>query len=90
MLRNDGISLKEKIVWVHLKFAEKRGLDKTYCPSEVARSIFPNGWREQMDLVRQVADELVASRHLVTLQKGKIIDQKPTEAEGPIRLRKTK
>ena len=89
-MKSDHAKIRVSVIRSHLEFAEERGFGKTYCPSEVARSIFPNGWREQMDLVRQVADELVASGHLVTLQKGKIIDQKLTEAKGPIRLRKTK
>lgn len=72
----------------HLRFAEARGTACTYCPSEVAREIFLESWREQMDNVRQVADNLVESKHLVVLQKGKVISEKATEAKGPIRLRK--
>ncbi|MHA7056075.1 DUF3253 domain-containing protein [Aquimarina sp. M1] len=72
----------------HLKFAKSRETNCTYCPSEVARALFPESWRNQMDNVRQVADDLVESGHLVTLQKGKVISEKATEAKGPIRLRK--
>ncbi|MGB6151833.1 MAG: DUF3253 domain-containing protein [Pricia sp.] len=78
----------EKIINLHLKFAEDRGTDKTYCPSEVARKIYPDDWRPKMDLVRQVADTLVESGKLVVLQNGRKIDDKPSEATGPIRLRK--
>jgi len=90
MPRNDSVLSKKKVAMEHLKYAYERGMEKTYCPSEVARSIFPNEWRKQMDLVRQVADELVASGELVTMQFGEIISQKPSMAKGPIRLRKLK
>jgi len=82
--------MSEKIKELHLKFAAERGLDKTYCPSEVAKEYAPNDWRARMDLVRDVADTLVESGDLVVLQQGKIIGQRPTEAKGPIRLRKGK
>jgi len=65
-----------------------RGFDKTYCPSEVARAYAPEDWRSKMELVRQVADDLVAIGKLIVLQNGKRIDAKPTKAKGPIRLRK--
>lgn len=72
----------------HLKFADKRGLEKTYCPSDVARELFPENWRNKMDLVREVADELVKSGHLLVLQKGVIKMELPSKLTGPIRLRK--
>lgn len=68
------MNVKDRIADIHLKLAENRGLDKTYCPSEVARIYAPDDWRSKMEEVRQVADTLVASGKLVTLQKGKIID----------------
>ncbi|WP_010231595.1 DUF3253 domain-containing protein [Gillisia marina] len=72
----------------HLKFANERASDKTYCPSEVARELFPNEWRDKMDLVRIVADDLVKSGHLLVLQKGEIKLELPSKLVGPIRLRK--
>ena len=80
--------LKDEIQISHLKFAEERGLEKTYCPSEVARELFPNNWRDKMDLIRNVADELVKSGELVVLQKGEIKKELPSKLKGPIRLRK--
>ena len=77
----------KKIESEHLKFAKDRGLGATYCPSEVARSLFPKNWRDYMHNVRAVADDLVKQKLLVTLQKGKIISDLPTKAKGPIRLR---
>lgn len=72
----------------HLKFAEDRGNDKTYCPSEVARELYPSDWRDKMDKVRMVADLLVMENRLEVLQKSIVKDELPSELRGPIRLRK--
>lgn len=70
-----------------LKFAAERGVDKTFCPSEVARLLFPNDWQTEMDKVRNEADDLVLENNIVVLQKGKIMDKLPSKLKGPIRLR---
>lgn len=72
---------------LHLKFAADRESDKTYCPSEVAKVLSPSTWRSHMGQVRRVADMLVKSGQLQTLQNNRVIDEKPSQAKGPIRLR---
>ncbi len=62
----------------------------TFCPSEVARALYPNSWRDKMEAVRTVADALVANGQLEVLQKGEVIREMPTAAKGPIRLRAAK
>lgn len=42
---------------------------KTCCPSEVARKLYPNNWREKMDLVRQCAQFLVEYGYILSLSK---------------------
>jgi hypothetical protein len=79
---------KREIRHLHLKLAEDRGREKTFCPSEVARLFAPTDWQIKMDEVRKLADALVESGNLVVLQKGKVIRQRPSETKGPIRLRK--
>ena len=76
-----------KIEAEHLILANQRGIEATYCPSEIARKMFPENWREQMHNVRLSTDNLVKKEMLVTLQKGKLIEELPSEAKGPIRLR---
>lgn len=78
----------EKIKHAHLQFAEERGFDKSFCPSEIARELFPENWREMMDEVREIGDQLVIEGKLVILQKGIIQEQPSTELKGPIRFRK--
>jgi len=62
--------------------------DSSFCPSEIARIYFDENWRDGMDMVREVADELVRENKLITLQKGVIIQNLPSEAKGPIRLKR--
>ena len=81
--------MKNRIKAHLIKMSDSRGRDKTFCPSEVARELFKEDeWRSQMDLIRSLADELVAEGQLVVMQKNKPIAVKPSEAVGPIRLRK--
>jgi len=72
----------------HLEFADARGAEKTYCPSEVARHLFPKHWRDKMDDVRAVADDLFKKDILIISQFGKDLKTLPTKVKGHIRLRK--
>lgn len=63
----------------------KRDPGKTICPSEVARALYPDNWREKMEEVRVVARELVKEGKIVITQGGQIVD--PEKLKGAIRLR---
>lgn len=66
---------------------DSRRLGASVCPSEVARSIWPQGWRERMGTVRAVARSLARAGRLVVTQGGTVLD--PGAAwRGPIRLHK--
>lgn len=57
------------------------------CPSEVARALWPQGWRARMDAVRAVARALAARGEVRVTQRG--VNLHPSEPwRGPIRLRK--
>ena len=64
---------------VLLDLAHKRGVGKTFCPSEAARAL-SDDWRRLMPEVRRVA----AMLDLQATQKGTPVD--PVTAKGPIRL----
>ncbi len=70
-----------------LKFALERGLEKTFCPSEIARKLFPKNWQDKMEEIRNIADNLVLENKLLVMQKGEIKDKLPSKLKGPIRLR---
>ena len=70
-----------------LSLADQRGNDKTFCPSEVARIVAPENWRELMDTVRDVATTLIDEGKLVCKQRGEVVEIR--EAIGPIRLQQS-
>ena len=56
----------------------------TLCPSEVARSVDPEGWPALMEPVRRAGRRLAAEGRVVFRQRGLIVD--PSTARGPVRL----
>ena len=69
---------------VLLTLADGRGIDKTFCPSEAARRLSPNNWREQMPKVSATAIRLVNEDKLRCTQRGNEVD--PATARGPLRF----
>ena len=63
-----------------------RAVTATACPSEAARAVGGDEWRELMEPARRAARRLVASGEIDITQGGTVID--PSTARGPIRLRK--
>ncbi len=59
-------------------------MDKTFCPSEAARRLAPDTWRELMPQVRAEAIRLVETGKLRCTQRGHEVD--PTNARGPLRF----
>ncbi|MEN0095063.1 MAG: DUF3253 domain-containing protein [Pedobacter sp.] len=78
----DGNAAIEKKI---LEIAIERGPDKTTCPSDIARMMFPNDWRRHMEKVRCVAVELQRKGKVLITQKGKPIDIE--HIKGPIRIK---
>ncbi len=69
-----------------LAMVRERGLVSTACPSEVARTLAPDGWRPLMQRVRDVAGNLAAHGQLEIVQKGRAVSTNGPW-KGPIRLR---
>ena len=67
-----------------LKIAEKRGVNKSLCPSEAARDLQPDDWRPLMGEVRRVTASLVKEGLVTATQFGKPVD--PLDAKGHIRI----
>jgi hypothetical protein len=66
-----------------LALAKTRGPEKTFCPSELARTLAPTNWRPLMTAIRKAAAELIAEGCLCATQRGQEVD--PAKARGPIR-----
>jgi hypothetical protein len=64
---------------------DQRARDATICPSEAARVVGGDGWRDLMEPARRAARRLVAQGLVEITQKGRVVD--PSTAKGPIRIR---
>lgn len=62
-----------------------RGASKTVCPSEVARAVGGEEWRDLMEPARAAARRAVARGDAEITQHGQVVD--PSTAKGPIRIR---
>lgn len=67
-----------------LRIAEQRGQAKTLCPSDAARSIGGETWRDLMPAARRLAFDLAAEGLVDVTQHG---DRVAPDARGPLRIR---
>ncbi len=68
-----------------LRLLGERGPGKSICPSEAARAVGADGWRELMEPARCAARRLAHRDRLRITQGGREVD--PAEFRGAIRLR---
>lgn len=67
---------------------DARRAGATICPSDAARRVDPDGWRDLMEPARQAARRLVDAGTVQITQKGRVVD--PSTAKGPIRIRRAR
>lgn len=65
--------------------AARRG-GATICPSEAARAVGGQDWRDLMEPARRAARRLVSAGEVEITQGGRVVD--PSTAKGPIRIRR--
>jgi hypothetical protein len=63
-----------------------RAAGATICPSDVARSLGDEHWRDLMEPVRQAARRLTDAGEVEITQGGQVVDM--GAAKGPIRIRR--
>lgn len=56
----------------------------TICPSDAARVVGGEGWRDVVPVAREVAHDLVGEEVVVVQQKGRPVDVRT--AKGPVRI----
>ena len=71
-----------------LSLLDERAAGATICPSEAARAVGGDGWRELMEPARAAARRLVAAGEVEITQRGSVVD--PSTARGPIRVRRVR
>jgi hypothetical protein len=65
---------------------DDRRAGATICPSEAARAVDPQGWRELMPAARAAAGRLAAAGQVEVTQRGEVADV--ATARGPVRVRR--
>ena len=68
-----------------LEMAMLRGPDKSTCPSEIGRKLFPHHWREHMPAIRKEAIALQKQGLVLITQKGNSVNTE--DSKGPIRIK---
>lgn len=68
-----------------LSIAKQRGPEKSTCPSEIARMLFPEDWRKHMKNVIDAAIDLHNQGKVVITQKG--IPTDVNQIKGPVRIK---
>ena len=64
----------------------RRAPEATICPSEAARAVGGQEWRELMPAARAAAGRLVDAGEVDVLQAGEVVDV--ANARGPVRIRR--
>jgi Protein of unknown function (DUF3253) len=76
---------KSTIAQAIINMATERGVDKSICPSDVARNLFAPNWRKYMDEVRAAAVDLQRQGKVVITRKNQPVDV--NNIKGPIRIK---
>jgi hypothetical protein len=65
---------------------DQRRPDASICPSEAARAVDTEGWRDLMPAARAAAGRLAAGGTVEVTQGGVVVDV--AAARGPVRIRR--
>ena len=65
---------------------DRRRPEASICPSEVARAVDADGWRELMPAARAAAGRLAAAGEAEVTQGGEVVDV--ATVQGPVRIRR--
>lgn len=65
-----------------------RAADATVCPSEAARAVGGEDWRDLMEPARRAARRMVDAGDVEITQRSAVVD--PSTARGPIRIRRAR
>lgn len=87
--RRTGVSnMDRELETTILTLLAARAHDATICPSDAARAVGGDTWRDLMEPARAAARRLVSAGEVVVTQGGVVVD--PSTAKGPIRIRRVR
>ena len=85
--RKRGIRpVDEKLTRTIVELLDARAASATICPSEAAKAVGGDDWRDLMQPARDAAHERVERGEVEVTQKGEVVDV--TTARGPVRIRR--
>jgi len=85
--RRRGVTAQDReLETTILALLAQRAASSTICPSDAARAVGDDDWRDLMEPARRAARRLVDAGEVEITQKGSVVD--PSTARGPIRIRK--
>ncbi len=71
-----------------MALARERAPAKTICPSDAARAVGGDQWRDLMEQARDIARDLASAGEVEIMQRGEVLDP-DAQWRGPIRVRAT-
>ena len=83
-----GDPTEQKLEAAILELLAARAASSTICPSDAARAVGDENWRDLMEPARRAARRLVDAGEVQIIQGGSVVD--PSTAKGPIRIRKVR
>jgi hypothetical protein len=86
MTPRDSAGIDQQLEATILGILAARAATSTICPSDAARAVGGEHWRDLMEPARRAARRLVDAGEVVITQGGSVVD--PATAKGPIRIRK--
>jgi hypothetical protein len=83
-----GGGIDRQLETIILELLAARAATSTICPSDAARAVGDENWRDLMEPARMAARRLVDAGEVEITQGGSVVD--PATAKGPIRIRKVR
>lgn len=85
-MQTPGDGIGQQLETTILELLAARAATSTICPSDAARAVDADNWRDLMEPARLAARRLVDAGEVQITQRGSVVD--PATAKGPIRIRK--
>lgn len=85
-MQTPGDRIGQQLETTILELLAARAATSTICPSDAARAVDADNWRDLMEPARLAARRLVDAGEVQITQRGSVVD--PATAKGPIRIRK--
>ena len=86
MTPRDSAGIDQQLEATILGLLAARAATSTICPSDAARAVGGDTWRDLMEPARKAARRLVDAGEVEITQGGSVVD--PATAKGPIRIRR--